>query len=189
MLLCHNLVAPSNMDINANVRYGNPPHVDERHRHRYEVCHDCWLLNPVLFMCPLYHYYLMLLGSDQTFFCLNRSILALFQCLRMQDFSLLVAMKVETGWRYRANIPFHHCLDFFNLSAWTCFHLRSDCRATRSPILHRCSIPSRIQVEASKTVASIYRYASSLHFYACLLIALPWMQCHNLPLFSFIIVI
>jgi CTP synthase (UTP-ammonia lyase) len=34
------LIAPSNLDLNANIRYGSPPHVDERHRHRYEVCHD-----------------------------------------------------------------------------------------------------------------------------------------------------
>jgi CTP synthase len=32
------LVAPSNLAITVHIRYGSPPHVDERHRHRYEVC-------------------------------------------------------------------------------------------------------------------------------------------------------
>jgi hypothetical protein len=34
------LIAPSNLDINANIRYGSPLHVYERHSHIDEVCHD-----------------------------------------------------------------------------------------------------------------------------------------------------
>ena len=53
MCLITILIAPSNLDINANIRYGNPPHVDERHRHRYEVYHVLQLLT----LCYLYVHY------------------------------------------------------------------------------------------------------------------------------------
>ena len=42
--------------------------------------------------------------------------------------------------------------------AWTCLHLWADCGATRSSLLCRCSVPPRVQIKASKTFTSFYRW-------------------------------
>jgi hypothetical protein len=82
-------------------RYGSPPHVDERHRHRYEVCHQSLFLN-VLLVIIFYVHCNHMLGTDYLFLLpiYYRSIPLLFPCLKVLVFILLVVTKVETGWRY-----------------------------------------------------------------------------------------
>lgn len=84
-------------------RYGSPPYVDERHRHRYEVCHQFFLLSTnILLVISFYVHCNHMLETDYLFFFFiyYRSIPLLFPCLKALVFILLVVMKVESGWRY-----------------------------------------------------------------------------------------
>jgi hypothetical protein len=47
---------------------------------------------------------------------------------------------------------------FFFSKVWTCLHLWADCGATRSSLLCRCSVPPGVQIKASKTFTSFYRW-------------------------------
>lgn len=104
------------------LRYGSPPHVDERHRHRYEVCHLSLFLNNLLFLvctaAQMPYFELVI-----RFLCLHRSIPLLYPCLKKPVFILLVVMKVENGWRYKASSLLFLCLDFhFSKVETACTH-------------------------------------------------------------------
>lgn len=144
--------------IDWNFRYGSPPHVDERHRHRYEVCHQFLLLNILLvisFMCIVI--ICLELITCSFLFIIGQSLFCSHAWKCWSSFCWLWRKsKADGGTKQIAYAILGSWISFSK--AWTCLHLWADCGATRSSLLCRCSVPPRVQIKASKTFTSFYRW-------------------------------